>query len=405
MSGNRNYRRLLVMPGAAMALLLALFFMARLAGVQFRYMGHLEGVFILQEQRAVLVSDDVMLGESQRIIWQLPIEPLKELVAPDPETPGRAHLEYEWFRHDGSGFVRNVFPDGRKLLTCFSRFLDDGGGVVNGLILGGGLPYLEGKRLGNNHDDTGMAYYDGKRWHHLWCNANESFILGDRQDHKVETHGWEFRGSRVVEADAGHILIASAHRLRYETTLLDVDRFALFQAGKPYFILVQRVRNNGPSAARYSWTYGDEPWVGNYGSSGGNVGWSSGRLHYYEGKVDPVVSDFAGMADVGNPAAGEVPGAYSGMGNFIQWLGTRPPTFVYFANQIGRFAAEGQKVPLASLTNRCIGLEWWPEPIPPGGEHLYVLAIGMAERGADGTPVKPVVDGVGGILERIRAER
>lgn len=392
--------------GVSLLLLLFLAGGAGLAGVRVRVMGHLEGFFVLRGPHGtLLLTDDVMLEEAKLIIWALPIEPLKEMFEPRPGKPGTAYLEYEWFRWDGSGFVRSTFPDGRKLRICFSRFLDDAGADVKGLVLGGGLPYFEGKRYGNNYDDTGMAYFDGSRWYHVWCNANEAFILGDRQDHKIEAHDWRFRGSRVLKADTGQILLSSSHRITYAGTVLDIDRFALFQADKHYFILSQRVRNSGTTPARYSWVYGDEPWVGNYGTSGGNVGWSNGRFHYYEGKVDPAVSDFAGIADLGNPVAGEVPGTYSGMANFIQWLGNRLPTFAYFANQIGRFAEEGQKVPFDSTTNRCIVLEWWPEPLPPGGEHVYLLAIGMAERGGDGKPVKPVVTIEGDALQRALADR
>lgn len=374
---------------------------AHLAGVRYRIMGHFEGVFALRDGKGVLITDDIMLGEEPRVLWVLPIEPLKEFFEAKRHQPGQAYLDYEWFSPDGSGFVRNVFPDGRKIRTCFSRFIDDDGGLVKGLIVGGGLPYMEGKRFGNNHDDTGMAYYDGSRWHHLWCNANEIMVLGERQDHKIDTHRWEFRESKVLEADAAHILIRSSHRVRHETTVLNIERYALFQAGKPYFILVQKIRNGGGMPARYSWVYADEPWVSNYGSSSGNVGWSAGRFHYYEGRVDPGASSFAGMADMGNPAAGENSGSYSGIGNFIEWQGGRRPTFVYFANQIGRFAEEGQKVPLASQTNRCIALEWWPESLLPGGEHVYQLVIGMAEKGGDGKPVKPNVEIDRRLLEKI----
>lgn len=378
----------------------------RQACVGFRFMGHLEGIFVIRGAGGkVVVTDDIMLEEAKVIIWALPIEPIKEFFEPAAVLPGKPRLEYEWFRWDGSGFVRNIFPDGRKLRVCFSRFVTDNGGEVKGLILGGGLPFAEGKRYGNNYDDTGMAYYDGATWHHIWCSANEAFILGEGQDHKAEPNDWELRRSRVLEADADHILISSSHRVRHEATVLEIDRFALFQAGKPYYILVQRVRNKGVAPVRYSWVYADEPWVGSYGSSRGNVGWSSGRFHYYEGKVDPRSSSFAGIADMGNPVAGEIPGNYSGMANFIEWLGDRPPTFVYFANQIGRFAEEGQKVPFAHLTNRCIGLEWWPEPLAPGAEHVYLLAIGMAERGPDGKPVKPQVEIEGNVLERALAGR
>lgn len=56
-------------------------------------------------------------------------------------------------------------------------------------------------------------------------------------------------------------------------------------------------------------------------------------------------------------------------------------TFAILPIRLAGLPKRGRKSRLASMTNRCIGLEWWPEPLALGAEHVYVLAVGMAEGG------------------------
>ena len=150
-----------------------------------------------------------------------------------------------------------------------------------------------------------------------------------------------------------------------------------------------RVENAGRRALSYHYVYGDEPWVGEFGSSAGNVGWVKERLYYYEGVVDPRTHTFAGMYDAGNtliPGAGQT---FSGVANFIEWLGSNRPDLVYFSNKIGVFAQEKERVPLYSKDNRVIFLQWGPRLLRPGESELHLLAIGMADT-APGEPLPPV---------------
>jgi len=385
-------RKGLLLAGGLLALLVVLF----AATVRVDVNGHYEGVYFLKGDTAYFqpyeLTDDVLLGEENRFIAGMSWDTLFDRVGTRPAVAyGEPHLDYEWYSKDGEGFVRNIYPDGKQLLTCFSRFRDVDGSVFKGVFVGGGLPFHEHGEKTVSQNDTGMAFFDGKQWQHLWCNVNESIAIGMPPAAKVISPSrWELLGSRVVEANEKRVILESSHRVAENGVELRIDRFAIFQAGAPYFILVNRVRNAGGSPGNYFYVYGDEPWLGDYGTSAGNVGWVKDRLFPYEGEIDPAKYSYFGMVDSGNKAAGE--GAnFSGVSNFIEWLGVRPD-LAYFSNKIGTFAPESAKVPLASPDNRVLFLQWGPRLLQPGESDLYVLAIGMAGRDPKGgVPVKPQV--------------
>lgn len=375
--------------GGAVTLLLAVF---AVSTARVHVTGHYEGVYLLKGETSCFeLTDDVLLGEEDKVVAGVSWETMfQRLGVRHAHADGEPSLEYEWFANDGSGFVRSVTPDGKELLTCFSRFRDSLGRVPQGLFLGGGLPYHEHGDDAVSMNDTGMAYFDGQRWYHLWCNVNEAVSPGGSPSQVVYPSQWEFLGSRVIEADAKRVILKSSHRVTLDGMPLQIDRYVLFRAGEPYFILINRMRNTGTSPGSLVYGYGDEPWVGNYGSSGGNVGWSKDRLFPYEGEIDTRKYTFAGFYDCGNREAGDR-GAFTGKANFIEWLGP-PPDVAYFSNDFGDNAPESARVPLKSYNNRVISMHWGPQLLHPGQSVTYALAIGMA--GSDprsGLPVKPEV--------------
>ncbi|WP_243689505.1 hypothetical protein [Geotalea toluenoxydans] len=98
------------------------------------------------------------------------------------------------------------------------------------------------------------------------------------------------------------------------------------------------------------------------------------------------------MYDIGNPVILGEQNRFSGLANFIEWIGDNKPNLVYFSNKEGQFAEEKERVPLYSKDNRVIFLQWGPRPIMPQGRDYIILAIGMA--GTDpknGMPFKPDV--------------
>lgn len=365
-----------------------------LATVKFNITRNYEGIFLLKgENGAILeVQDDLYLGEESRYIAGIDLEHEKEFVKSLFEThagPATPSLYYEWNEADGEGLVRNYLPGGKQLLTAFSRFVDDDGRRVSGLIVGGGLPAIVRDDNVIVKNETGMAYYDGTRWFHIWCNVNE--IISDSRFQGIFPSSWKFLGSRVLRHSGKKLVLESKHEIVIDGVPLRMKRTAIFEAGKTYFILSVRIKNVGDRSTAYYYLYGDEPWLGNYGTSGGNVGWTADGIYQYKGWLNTKKLHYAGLFDYGNDAIGEGHN-FTFTANFIAWFGKVEP-FVFFSNGPGDFPKINEKrKPLAGNT-RFIGVQWGPRTLQPGQAEEYTMAIGMA--GYDpqtGFPVLPRID-------------
>jgi hypothetical protein len=167
-----------------------------------------------------------------------------------------------------------------------------------------------------------------------------------------------------------------------------IDRYACFEAGKSFCTLSVTIKNTGTKAGKYIYMFGDEPWLGEYGSSAGNIGWAKDRIIQYASVLDASQYSYAGFYDYGNDAIGEGHN-FTMMANFIEWKSGYQP-HVYFSNFPGDFDPyESRKIPLSSNT-RFLGLEWGPHVLEPGKSDTYNFAVGMAGRDPQtGFPVKP----------------
>ncbi len=369
------------------------FFVFILSTTRLNFNGNLEGMYLLKGENGYWfeLKDDIYLGEYERVLFKSEIV---DLVFSKNQThsssPG-SHVRYKWHTNSGSGFILNSFPDNKKLLMAFGRFLDSEGLAPKGMFVGGGLPYSEYEHESVMMNETGMAYYDGSRWLHLWCNANESITSIFSPEKPVFPSHWKYLGSKVIHDHKGEIMIRSSHEIDLSGAPFLMDRYVFYRAGDQFFTLVMTIKNIGQSVNGYFYIYGDEPWVGKFGTSEGNIGWTKGKLYNYEGPFDTTKNTYAGMYDYGNTA---IPGKqyllYSGAANFIQWMGGVRPDFGYFSNQPGSFTDENRLVPLASPDNRVIFLQWGPRSLLPGQSESIILAIGMANTNSEtGMPVKP----------------
>jgi len=360
--------------------------------VRINFKGHYEGVFLLKGSGRYLfeLKDDLYLGDEHRLIYGLDFDdPLYRIAHLfDRNRHEAPYLAYEWNTKDGEGYIRNYLPDGRQLVTNFSRFTDDLGKEAAGLIVGGGMP---DSVMEDNHtrmSETGMSYFNGKRWFHIWCNANEA-VLSAQTLKPVYPSQWKFLGSKVLNASEKVLTLMSSHQITIDNVPLRMDRVAFFKAGEPYFILSVRIQNMGKQFASYSYMYGDEPWLGNFGSSEGNVGWTKDGLVKQVGSIDTNKHTFAGMFDYGNDLIGEGHD-YTMMANFMEWR-SDPNPGAYFSNSPFDKFDPATHTPLNS-NGRFIGLQWWGD-LKPGETERYYIAIGMA--GLDpktGLPAKPEVD-------------
>jgi hypothetical protein len=367
-----------------------------LATVKINLTHNYEGLFLLKGKGGALleVKDDLFLGEGHRYIAGIDLEGIKERLnrrfeahANAPQIPS---LYFEWNETKGAGFVRNYLPGGKQLLTAFSRFIDDDGKEVSGLFVGGGLPANAKDDRIVKLNETGMAFYDGTRWFHIWCNVNE--IIANSRLEAQYPSSWNYLGSRVLHHNSEDLIIESNHEIIVDGAPLRMKRIAHFTAGKNYFVLSIQISNTGSWPTTYFYIYGDEPWLGNYGTSGGNVGWAADGLHRYRGLINTRKLHYAGLFDFGNDAIGEGHD-FTLTANFIAWFGNVEP-FVFFSNGPSDLPGINEKLMPLSGNARFLGIQWGPRTLLPGQSEKYTMAIGMAANRdpKTGFPVIPVID-------------
>jgi hypothetical protein len=357
--------------------------------VGFNITGHFEGLYLLHEKGKdhFEVTDHLFVGKGEHVVYgtNLKTDWFKFFAALLPKhSEHEAHLHLDWSPKDGSGYVSNQLPDGTSLVTYFGRYLD-GDKEVHGLFVGGGLPDTVVTNVNYNMNNSGMTFYNGKTWYHIWCSVNEGIDFAEPAPALTPSR-WKFLGSRVVSRSNDHVVIESSHEVKEGASLARIDRRASFTAGEPYFSLEIRISNISEAPVHYHYTYGDEPWVGYYGTALGDVGWVKDRLITHEESIDSARYSYAGMADLGNRAIGERP-VYTNLANFIEWLGDDRP-HVYFSNDTDTPENHPTKAPLES-NERFIGLVW-DKALPPGSSQTIRLNIGMAYfNPKSGIPEKP----------------
>ena len=352
--------------------------------------GHFEGFYLLKDKQnnKYELQDHLFVGQEKQLVYAIDLNnsyfKLARRLFPK-HSNNRNHLHCEWNPKVGNGLVSSYFPDGTGLVTYFGRYLDDGK-EVHGLFVGGGLPETVENSNNYNMNNSGMTYFDGKRWYHIWCSVNEgigSAITGS----SLTPSQWEFIGSGVESSSSENVTITSKHKTFIDGVPVNISRRVHFMAGERYFNLEIKLTNIGTAPLVYSYLYGDEPWVGYYGTSLGDAGWVKDRIVGYEEMIDPAKYSYAGMADIGNRVSGEQP-VYTNLANFIEWLGPERPTDVYFTNDFNQLPKKSVKSPLES-NERFIGLQW-QRRLGPSESATIRLAIGMAMLNPrTGIPEKP----------------
>lgn len=351
------------------------------------------GLFILKKESGfgIEIVNDIYPNELRRKILSLNFNPFsKNFFIRKNNKDTFPRLNYIWDKKRGRGFVINYLAENQVLLTVLSRFKTDTDETTNGIFVGGELPDSEFERDINRMNDTGMAYYDGTRWYHIWCTSNEGLASGTTLE-PIPPVTWKFLGSEVLEYTSQTLVLKSSHKAFSDGNPLLIERFGIFIAGKPYMILVQKITNIGINNASYYYVYGDEPWLGNYGSSIGNIGWVSDHPIKYEEEINTNKYKYIGLYDYGNDVIGEGHN-FTGKANFIEWL-YDPPDIAFIVNQEKAVINQPKKkTPLSSKLSRFIGVQWGPVYLQPKGFQVIVLAIGMAEGSKEGKiPSKPDV--------------
>jgi hypothetical protein len=330
------------------------------------------------------VKRDLFIEEADRLIFKIDINRIfhsfmkGQAIARDNPV-----LELTWDDDEGIGDIKQFRPDGSVLSMAFSRFREESGDL-HGLFLGGDLPYGDSSRS-QWQDTSGFGYYDGSEWFHIWCASNEGFNISGEKVSAVPSL-WKFLGSRVLKDTKEEVILESDHEIQMAGHAIRMKRIASFRAGDDYFILKVKFTNAGSAPLTYSYAYGDEPWVGRFGSSEGDVGWYKKGLVKYEKFISPSQNSYAGFWDIGNEVAGETKG-YSGYANFIEWLSPNP-SYVFFSNDFDDCCDELK--PLSDKDNRVLNVVWLNKLLLEGESRTHTFALGMARPELEGgVPQKP----------------
>ena len=328
-------------------------------------------LYVLKDDSGLRLARDISFQEADSLLFRLDatglFNKLFETVVSATQTP-LLDLSYDTIK--GRGLIKEFRPDGTRLEIALSRHTEREGEPA-GVIIGGDFPPGDS---GMQREGGGMAVFDGSRWIHIWCTANEGIAVS-RGGAVYEPHKWNYITSRVVKKDDREVIIESTHDVSLNSDPVLITRRLSHHAGDDFVTLMIRIANAGERAIFYDYAYGDEPWLGRFGSSEGEVGWDEGGLISREQYIDPSRSSFAGFADVGNREAGE-PRGYSGYANYIQWSGVRP-TMVYISND---FYSVRNRL-LDSRDNRILNIVWKDQYLVPGQDMTYFLKIGFLRPG------------------------
>jgi len=383
-----KYRLHLLIAFAALLCCMGLLF----SKTAFNFDPAAEGFFILKGEKGswLELSDDLVPEDAPRLLWAMPRYPFSKMVESSKcIDPSKPCIDFKWDKSRGRGFIRNTWPDGNKLVINLGRFKDSNGKYPSGIFIGGGLPPSDPDYRYLNSEETGMTYFDGRRWYHIWCNSNEGLISPAEPSNVSYPSDWAFKGSWVLENNGRDLTIESKHRLMFAGVPMDATRVLFYTAGKSYVTLSTKFINRGRVPIPFQYMYGDEPWIGDFGSSAGDVGWMERELILTEREIDTQQHNYIGMFDYGNELAGE-DHRFTGMANFVEWNRDERPDKAYISNFSGGVINSDKIVPLANSTNRFVGLQYGPFMLKPGESFSFTIAVGMAEHDPKtGFPIKP----------------
>lgn len=302
-----------------------------------------------------------------------------------------------WNPRDGRGDVVSRLSNGDLLRTTFHLGF---AGYTGGLIIG-------------NYNGSGLGFYPRQPIHgfrriNVFCAQDES--LWDRDEQREYSYGWSENFGQGADGQRlnylrGRVLEKGDQRITLQSEnaggCYRVLKLATTRAQSRFWIIATRVINRCPKPVNFDFFSGDDPWLGLYKSSDGDVGWTAaGPLHRQTAIVrrERVLhrGEFSGggIYDLGNHAAGQQEGAFSGMANFVALDPALPlPDLAIFANRFAHSEAEvDPRRPLSNKTLTALNLGWLNRRLAPGDGLTFAVALGLAQT-ARGTqlPTVPLI--------------
>ena len=293
-----------------------------------------------------------------------------------------ARFAVNWSPVTGKGDVVERFPSGDLLRTCFHcQYAGYTGGLVIGNLNGSGMGLYPARPL------------RGFKSINVFCAQDES--IWDLDEQAEYSYGWsenfgtgadgkrlEYVGGRILAHDDRHVVLASENA----GGCYRVFKVALTQADWRFWVIATRIQNRCERPVRFDFWSGDDPWIGLYASSEGDVGWTPAGLIRHETVLGLGQFTAGGFYDLGNDAAGEAQGKFSNQANFFALDPALPlPDFAGFANRFAHREGEiDHRRPLDNQTMTALNLGWRKRVLAPGASMDMALALGLAETGEPG---------------------
>ena len=285
----------------------------------------------------------------------------------------------KWDPGTGRGMVSQRLSGKDRYYLCLQcRYKGYAGGVWVGNLSASGFLWVPAKPI--NHF----------RRLNIFCAQDESiFDLDEKQEYDC---GWSqnfgkghdgtvlkyVEGQVIRDGSKGRGVVL---RSMNQAGAYRVIRFLYWPAGADWFIISTHIVNIGKRAIHFAFWTGEDPWIGTYGTSKGDVGWYSGGIVNRETAIKGKEFRFGGLVDRGNAMEGQAPTRFSGVADFIQPdPGLPSPDKVFFANS---FAHKNSDIdpsrPLDSHSLTAFNLGWTDVHLNPGQEVRFCYALGRAD--------------------------
>lgn len=236
----------------------------------------------------------------------------------------------------------------------------------------------------------------------IFCAQDESiFDLDAKQEYDC---GWsqnfgsgsdgvrlEYVEGRVIRdgSKGNGVILRSVNR----TGSYEVIRYLYWPANADWFVISAYIRNTGKRAVHFAFWTGEDPWVGTYGTSKGDVGWYAKGIVKKEMSMDGRAFHYGGLIDLGNTLAGQTSTGFSKVADFIEPdPGLPPPDRAFFANSFAHVKADiNPERLLNSHTLTAFNLGWTDIRLKPGREVHFSYALGRADTGSPTQPRPPKI--------------
>ena len=309
--------------------------------------------------------------------------PQQEAAAP------QVGFEVAWDPGTGKGMVTQRMPGGDRYDLCLQcRYPGYAGGLWIGSMNGSGLLWTPAEPVAGFPTLNLFCAQDESLWDHAEeveydSGWSENFGRGD------DGVRMEYLDGEILRDGAdGDLVLRSLNR----GGCWEMTRYLLWPRGAAHVLIAAHLRNACAAPRGVSFWTGEDPWIGTYKTSEGDVGWTDDGLIQAEAALDPAGFRYGGLYDLGNALAGETAGGFSGAANFIMPDPATPPDRVLFANRFAHDAGEitpGRPLDNESLT--AINMGWVDRVLGPGETFRIVYAMGRAETGRRGRSPLPQV--------------